>query len=48
MLSRYDTEWWSELFHTYTSEELPYIQQFLNITAQKIPYLFGVMLQMKN
>ncbi|MGA4722472.1 YaaC family protein [Fictibacillus nanhaiensis] len=48
MLSRYDTEWWSELFHTYTSEELPYIQQFLNITAKKIPYLFGVMLQMRN
>ncbi|WP_137792280.1 YaaC family protein [Bacillus sp. E(2018)] len=48
MLSRYDTEWWSELFHTYTSEELPYIQQFLNITAQKIPYLFGLMLQLKN
>ncbi|MED1865390.1 YaaC family protein [Fictibacillus nanhaiensis] len=48
MLSRYDTEWWSELFHTYSSEELPYIQQFLNITAQKIPYLFGVMLQLRN
>lgn len=48
MLSRYDTEWWSELFHTYTSEELPYIKQFLNITAQKIPYLFGVMLQLRS
>ncbi len=48
MLSRYDTEWWSELFHTYTSEELPYIKQFLNITAQKIPYLFGVMLQLRD
>lgn len=48
MLSRYDTEWWSELFHTYTSEELPYIKQFLNITANKMPYLFGVMLQLRN
>ncbi|KZE65638.1 hypothetical protein AWM68_20625 [Fictibacillus phosphorivorans] len=48
MLSRYDTEWWSELFHTYTSEELPYIKQFLNITAQKMPYLFGVMLQLRS
>ncbi|MFG6497718.1 YaaC family protein [Fictibacillus sp. UD] len=48
MLSRYDTEWWSELFHTYTSEELPYIKQFLNITAHKMPYLFGEMLQLRN
>lgn len=48
MLSRYDTEWWSELFHTYTSEELPYINQFLTITAHKIPYLFGVMLNLMN
>jgi YaaC-like Protein len=48
MLSRYDTEWWSELFHTYTSEELPYINQFLTITAKKIPYLFGMLLHWKN
>jgi YaaC-like Protein len=44
MISRYDTEWWSELFHTYTSEELPFINQFLNLTGQKIPYLFGQLL----
>ncbi|RZT12970.1 YaaC-like protein [Fictibacillus sp. BK138] len=44
MISRYDTEWWSELFHTYTSLELPFINQFLNVTAQKIPYLFGQLL----
>jgi YaaC-like Protein len=44
MISRYDTEWWSELFHTYTSHELPFINQFLNVTAQKIPYLFGKLL----
>ncbi|OOE07707.1 YaaC family protein [Fictibacillus arsenicus] len=44
MISRYDTEWWSELFHTYTSHELPFINQFLNITAKKIPYLFGQLL----
>jgi hypothetical protein len=44
MISRYDTEWWSELFHTYTSHELPFINQFLNVTAQKIPYLFGRLL----
>jgi YaaC-like Protein len=44
MISRYDTEWWSELFHTYTSEELPFINQFLNLTSLKIPYLFGQLL----
>jgi hypothetical protein len=48
MISRYDTEWWSELFHTYSSEELPFINQFLNITAQKIPFLFGQWLHAKN
>ena len=48
MISRYDTEWWSELFHTYSSEELPYINQFLNITSQKVPYLFGQWLHAKN
>jgi hypothetical protein len=44
MISRYDTEWWSELFHTYTSHELPFINQFLSVTALKIPYLFGQLL----
>lgn len=44
MISRYDTEWWSELFHTYTSHELPFINQFLNVTAKKIPFLFGQLL----
>ncbi|MBY6038611.1 YaaC family protein [Fictibacillus nanhaiensis] len=48
MISRYDTEWWSELFHTYSSEELPFINQFLNITSIKIPYLFGQLLHTKN
>ncbi|MCM3720270.1 YaaC family protein [Fictibacillus phosphorivorans] len=44
MISRYDTEWWSELFHTYTSQELPFINQFLRVTGEKIPYLFGQLL----
>jgi hypothetical protein len=48
MLSRYDTEWWSEIFHTYTSEELPFISQFLTITANKIPFLLGQFLLSKN
>jgi hypothetical protein len=48
MLSRYDTEWWSELFHSYSSEELPYINQFLTITSEKIPHLFGLLLHTKN
>jgi YaaC-like Protein len=44
MISRYDTEWWSELFHSYTSHELPFINQFLKVTSKKIPYLFGHLL----
>jgi hypothetical protein len=47
ILSRYDTEWWSELFHTYSSVELPFISQFLQITSKKVPFLLGQYLHSK-
>ncbi|MFC0190619.1 YaaC family protein [Fictibacillus aquaticus] len=45
MICRYDTEWWSDLFHTYSSSELPIIRQFLNVTSKKVPKLMGDYLQ---
>ncbi|WP_379971531.1 YaaC family protein [Ectobacillus sp. sgz5001026] len=38
MISRYETEWWSELLRSYHSEDYPFIFQFLSISAKKIPY----------
>jgi hypothetical protein len=39
MICRYETEWWNELFHTYSSNDYPFIERFLTITAHKIPSL---------
>ncbi|TYR78146.1 hypothetical protein FZC66_20340 [Priestia megaterium] len=39
MISRYETEWWYELLHTYSSRDYPYIMNFLELTGRKIPYL---------
>lgn len=39
MISRYETEWWSELLHTHSNIDYPFIQQFLSVTAIKVPYL---------
>lgn len=44
MISRYETEWWSELLHSYSSNDYPYIHRFLSITADKIPYLLYLFL----
>ena len=41
MISRYETEWWYELLHTYSSKDYPFILRFLEVTAQKIPYLIS-------
>ncbi|MDG4658610.1 YaaC family protein [Ectobacillus antri] len=38
MISRYETEWWSELLHSYATEDYPFINQFLAVSADKIPY----------
>lgn len=39
MISRYETEWWGELLHTFQSKDFPFIQQFLSVTIKKVPYL---------
>lgn len=41
MLSRYETEWWGDILHSYTSEDLVYIRTFLEITKTKIPWLIA-------
>ena len=38
MISRYETDWWYDLLGSYSSEDYPFIYQFLSISAQKIPY----------
>jgi hypothetical protein len=39
MISRYETEWWSELLHSYPSKAYILIVQFLSLTAEKVPLL---------
>lgn len=39
MIARYETEWWSELLKTMPNRDYPFIVDFLNITAQKGPFL---------
>ncbi|MFX3622537.1 MAG: YaaC family protein [Ectobacillus sp.] len=38
MISRYETEWWSDLLHSYSTEDYPFIHQFLSVTCEKVPY----------
>ncbi|MCA0989631.1 YaaC family protein [Guptibacillus algicola] len=39
MICRYETEWWGDLFHTRESNDLPFILEFLDIAAEKVPLL---------
>ncbi|WP_419882589.1 YaaC family protein [Peribacillus sp. B-H-3] len=39
MISRYETEWWSELLKTAPNDDYPYISEFLNISQDKTPFL---------
>lgn len=39
MICRYETEWISELLHTFSSFDYPYISNFLSVTSSKIPFL---------
>ncbi|HHW36659.1 MAG TPA: hypothetical protein GXX18_05350 [Bacillales bacterium] len=41
MISRYETEWWSELLHSFDSLDYPFIEQFLSVTTVKVPYLIN-------
>ena len=38
MVSRYETEWWGELMHTFHSSDRSYIMEFLTVTEKKVPY----------
>jgi len=39
MIARYETEWWSELIKMMPNQDFPFIQSFINITAEKGPFL---------
>lgn len=41
MLSRYETEWWGDLLTTRPDIDFPFIKDFLQLTAEKIPLLIG-------
>ncbi|WP_246946173.1 YaaC family protein [Bacillus pinisoli] len=41
MISRYETEWWSELLQNASTKDLPFIQQFISTTTTKIPTLLS-------
>jgi hypothetical protein len=41
MISRYETEWWSELLQNISTKDFPFIQQFINTTEIKIPFLLS-------
>ncbi|MBM7663516.1 hypothetical protein JOC85_004392 [Bacillus mesophilus] len=41
MISRYETEWWSELLQNSSTKDLPFIQQFIDTTTTKIPILLS-------
>ncbi len=38
MICRYETDWWGELFHHYSSNDYPFITKFLEVTMQKVPF----------
>lgn len=41
MICRYETEWWGDVLHSFSSEDLVYIQAFLEATSEKIPSLIA-------
>ncbi len=48
MICRYETEWWNELFHTFSSDDLPFIRRFLQISETKTPYLLALYLKKRS
>ncbi|KEK21804.1 YaaC family protein [Bacillus gaemokensis] len=44
MISRYETDWWYDLLNSYSSEDYPFIYQFLGVSTQKIPYYISLFL----
>jgi hypothetical protein len=47
MISRYETEWWSELLQNSSTKDLPFIQHFISTTTTKIPILLSQYLYSK-
>ncbi|OKO88657.1 hypothetical protein BRO54_3585 [Geobacillus proteiniphilus] len=47
MISRYETEWWSELLHSYPSKAHTFILEFLSVSAEKVPLLLHEYLMRK-
>jgi hypothetical protein len=43
MICRYETEWWGEVLYSFSSNDKPFIEYFLDITAQKAPKLLETM-----
>jgi hypothetical protein len=41
MISRYETEWWNDLFLQRSSQDISFIQAFIDLTERKIPYLIS-------
>lgn len=39
MICRYETEWWGELFHNFSSNDFPFISRYLTISREKVPYM---------
>ena len=39
MICRYETEWWGEVLYSFTSNDKPFIEFFLQITEEKTPWL---------
>ncbi|TWG29040.1 YaaC family protein [Geobacillus sp. C56-T2] len=47
MISRYETEWWCELLHSYPSKAYIFIVEFLTVSAKKVPWLVNEYLMQK-
>ncbi len=45
MICRYETEWWCELLHSFSSNDYPYIEHFLTVTKKKLPALIEDLLK---
>lgn len=45
MIGRYETAWWSELFHYASGDDLPFIESFLRLTLKKAPQLISSLLR---
>lgn len=47
MVSRYETGWWGDLLATKATNDYPFIYEFLNVTAKKMPLFLGQYLYQK-